>query len=85
MAGGKSAQAKRREYARYFKGGHAADQAGRRTVVPANVERFGGDGSPCFMCGVRADVACRHRSDSEERRAVGEVGLRLIEGVIANG
>ena len=36
-----------------------------RFLVPESVERHAdGDGSPCFSCGVRRDVTCRHRAAS---------------------
>lgn len=36
-----------------------------RRELPEDIERHvDGDGSPCFACGVRRDVACRHRGAS---------------------
>ena len=34
---------------------------GQRVDVPDDIEQRDFDPSPCFACGVRADVACRHR------------------------
>lgn len=32
-----------------------------RANVPDDIVRYDDDGTPCFMCGVRAGVPCRHR------------------------
>jgi hypothetical protein len=49
----------REDYARNFSGGHAMDH-GRPVIVPDNVERVS-EHTPCFLCGVRAGLPCRHR------------------------
>jgi hypothetical protein len=50
---------KRREYARHYKSA-GARIASHVMRVPDDVERRD-ESAPCFLCGVRADVACRHR------------------------
>lgn len=42
----------------------------RAVDVPANVERVR-ESSPCFRCGTRAGVSCKHRPHGEESRATG--------------
>lgn len=53
-------RAARAEYARVYKGGHAAHQAGAPIKVPADVVVLDRDPSPCVRCGERE--GCRHRS-----------------------
>jgi len=49
----------REEYQRRWSTGHARDH-GQPVIVPADVERRTVH-EPCFYCGVRADLPCRHR------------------------
>lgn len=35
-----------------------------RFPIPEDVVRNKGDGAPCFMCGTRAEMPCRHRTAS---------------------
>lgn len=48
----------RDDYARQWSSGHA--RTGQRTFVPENVQRVT-EHEPCFMCGTRAGLECRHR------------------------
>jgi hypothetical protein len=47
------------EYQRRWSTGHARDH-GRPTIVPEDIQRVT-EHEPCFMCGVRAGLPCRHR------------------------
>lgn len=50
----------RRIYASHFKSVTPYTGEHRTVHIPANVERVR-DIDPCFLCGVRGDVGCRHR------------------------
>jgi hypothetical protein len=49
----------REEYALKWSSGY--NRNGSPVVVPANIERVE-DHTPCFYCGTRAGLPCRHRS-----------------------
>jgi hypothetical protein len=49
----------REEYARRWSTGHRMDH-GRPVIVPDDVERIS-EHEPCFYCGTRAGLPCRHR------------------------
>jgi hypothetical protein len=49
----------REEYQRDYAGGY--NRKGQSVFVPANVERRD-EHEPCFLCGTRAGLPCRHRA-----------------------
>ena len=49
----------RNEYLRHYSTGHARNH-GRPTIVPDDVKRVD-EHEPCFFCGTRAGLPCKHR------------------------
>lgn len=54
------AASRRRYYERYHRSNHAPREQ-TQLRVPEDVRRFEGVPEPCFKCGVRDNVPCKHR------------------------
>lgn len=50
----------RAKYQRLYSTEHRVHDHGRPTIVPDDIERVS-EHEPCWFCGVRAGLPCRHR------------------------